>query len=119
MCLAPIGTRRSLSQPTRFALGRPLSIACQGTAGCTVADGGSERPFDAVTFASGATARNFVELAGGPQAAQQLCANAVIAVIGPVTAEATQAVGLTPRVVAAEATLASLVDALEDHYTAG
>ena len=62
---------------------------------------------DAVTFASGAAARNVVT-ALGPEPFGKV----EIACLGPVTADAVRAVGLTPTLVAGSARFEDLVDAL-------
>jgi uroporphyrinogen-III synthase len=77
-----------------------------------LADGG----VDVITFTSGSTARGFVERIGpaGLEHARTL----TIACIGPATAQAAQAAGLPPTVVAGvfteEGLIAALVDALQD-----
>jgi uroporphyrinogen III methyltransferase/synthase len=72
---------------------------------------------DAVTFASGGTARRFAEMLRGagidPIAALE---GAVVASIGPVTSEALASLGLRVRVEAREPTSSSLVDALAEHF---
>jgi uroporphyrinogen III methyltransferase / synthase len=65
---------------------------------------------DAVTFTSPSTVREFLRLAG-PQAPSRL-AGALVACIGPVTADAARAAGLRVGAVATRYTLAGLVAAL-------
>jgi len=72
-------------------------------------------PADVVTFTSPSTVRGFLE-AGGP-AARRLLAGAAIACIGPVTAEAARAAGLTVAVAPPQHTAADLVAALETFFT--
>jgi uroporphyrinogen III methyltransferase/synthase len=75
-----------------------------------------DRQIDAVTFTSASTLRNFVGILGGEQAAD-LLRTTVVAVIGPVTAEAAQHLGITAAVMPAEYTVPALVDALVTHFT--
>ena len=75
--------------------------------------------FDAVTFASGSAARNFVSLTGDPAAlglSPQDPPERVVACIGPSTARVAAEVGMRVDVVAAEHSSAGLVQALEAHY---
>jgi hydroxymethylbilane synthase len=75
---------------------------------------------DAITFTSGSTVRHFVERIG--PAALEHARRAVIACIGPVTAEEAREMGLPPDVVAETSTVEGLVDALvawrQQHATA-
>lgn len=73
---------------------------------------------DAVTFTSGSTVTNFVALLEPAQLAA-IPGRAVVACIGPVTADAARAAGLPVDALAAEATLAALADALEARFAAG
>lgn len=68
---------------------------------------------EAVTFASSSTVRNLAALLGGDLSALR---GAVVACIGPQTAEAASAAGLPPTVVADEASVHGLVRALRDHF---
>ena len=68
---------------------------------------------DAVTFASSSTVRNLATLLGGDLSALR---GAVVACIGPQTAEAATEAGLPPTVVASEASVHGLVQALRDHF---
>jgi uroporphyrinogen-III synthase len=67
---------------------------------------------DAITFASGSAARNFAARIG-PETLEQ-ARRAVIACIGPVTAQVARECGLPAAVVAREATEEGLVQALID-----
>jgi len=67
---------------------------------------------DAVTFASGSAVRNFAALLG-PGDLARIPGRVAVACIGPVTEGDARAAGLPVDAVAEEATLASLVDALE------
>jgi len=64
----------------------------------------------AVTFTSPSTVERFVEVLGAD------AGGALIAVIGPVTAEAATSRGLPPQVVARQHTMAGLIEALIEHY---
>ena len=68
---------------------------------------------DAITFTSASTVDGFLEGVGSP-----LPPDVVIAVIGPVTAEAARARGMAAGVVAPRATMASLAGAIAAHYEA-
>ncbi len=65
---------------------------------------------DAVTFTSASTARSYAELQGTDTQ------GAVVACIGPVTANAASALGFNVRAVATEYTTQGLVDALKEYY---
>lgn len=72
---------------------------------------------DAVTFASGGTARRFVEvLAGAGLDPLGLLAGTVVASIGPVTSEALAGLGVRVDVEAGEATAEALADALARRF---
>jgi uroporphyrinogen-III synthase len=72
--------------------------------------------FDAVTFTSGSTARNFAAVVGSPSALGLAPGGPkVVACIGPQTASVARAAGYAVDVVAPEHTAAGLVDALTDH----
>lgn len=71
-----------------------------------VRDAGEVAAADVVTFTSPSTVRNFVELAGKPGPRMR------VAVIGPVTAAAARASGMTVHARATEHTVAGLVDAV-------
>jgi uroporphyrinogen III methyltransferase/synthase len=75
---------------------------------------------DAVTFASGGTARRFVEMLRGAGIDPVTALESVtIASIGPVTTEALVSLGLRADVEARKSTAASLVDALAEHFAGG
>ncbi|HET7475517.1 MAG TPA: uroporphyrinogen-III synthase [Dermatophilaceae bacterium] len=65
--------------------------------------------YDAVMFTSSSTVRNLVGIAGKPHP------STIVACIGPVTAKTAQEHGLRVDVLAAEATVDALVDALADY----
>jgi uroporphyrinogen III methyltransferase/synthase len=71
-----------------------------------------EGPVDAALFMSGSQVTSFLDLVG-PQA----LTNAVVAAIGPVTAEALRKRGVTVQVVPRKHTAAALVDALVEHFS--
>lgn len=68
---------------------------------------------DVITFTSGSTVRYFVDRIG--PAALSAAHQVLIACIGPITAEAVQAVGLTPTIVARSFTEAGLLEALVEY----
>lgn len=74
-----------------------------------VRDAIKQGAFDAVVFTSSSTVRNLVGIAGKPHP------STVIACIGPATVKTAEEAGLRVDVMAAEATGASLVEALADH----
>jgi uroporphyrinogen-III synthase len=79
------------------------------------------REFDAVTFASGSAARNFVEMAGAPGElglGQGDEPRRAVVCIGPRTAEEATRAGLRVDAVAEDQTAAGLVDALRRHFGA-
>ncbi|HEY8490116.1 MAG TPA: uroporphyrinogen-III C-methyltransferase [Dehalococcoidia bacterium] len=69
---------------------------------------------DAVTFASSSTVRNLHRLLGGDWSGLE---RAVVACIGPVTAETARELGLRPDVVAPEHSIPGLVAALKERFT--
>jgi uroporphyrinogen III methyltransferase/synthase len=75
-----------------------------------------ERGVDAVTFTSASTVENFVALLG--DRAVSLLDGALVACIGPVTADAARALGLPVHVQPAEHTIPGLVAALEEQLVA-
>lgn len=72
-----------------------------------------ERGVDIATFTSSSTVRNFFELLG--ERAPDLLRGAVIACIGPITAETARSYGLEVDVIADEYTVEGLVAALLAH----
>jgi uroporphyrinogen III methyltransferase/synthase len=75
---------------------------------------------DIITFASGGTARSFVEIvtAGGLDPAG-LLSSAVVASVGPVTTEAIRSLGYDVDVEAEESTMPSLVEAIARYFCDG
>ena len=69
---------------------------------------------DAITFASSSSVENFVALLGADCAA--LCADVVLASIGPVTSTTARRLGLRVDVEAGSYTLAGLTAALEEYF---
>jgi uroporphyrinogen III methyltransferase/synthase len=72
---------------------------------------------DVVTFASPSAVRSFVRIYGA-EAAADLLKNTVVAVIGPVTAEAARHVGIPVTIQPKTYTVAALVDGIVEHYAA-
>ena len=72
---------------------------------------------DVVTFASPSAVRSFVKIYGAEPAAD-LLKNTVVAVIGPVTAEAAKQAGIPVTIQPATYTVAALVDGIVEHYAA-
>jgi uroporphyrinogen III methyltransferase/synthase len=74
---------------------------------------------DAITFTSSSTVRSLIESlrAAGREPSEAL-AGIALAAIGPITAATLREHGLEPAVVAAEYTIAGLVDALVAYFTA-
>ncbi len=74
-----------------------------------------EQGVDIATFTSASTVRSFFSIVGerfGDEAANRLLKNALIACIGPITAEAARERGLAVGIIAEEYTVDGLVDAL-------
>jgi uroporphyrinogen III methyltransferase / synthase len=69
---------------------------------------------DAVLFTSSSTVTHLMDALG--ERAAELLSGTVVACIGPVTAETARERGLRADVIAAEYTLAGLLDALERHF---
>lgn len=67
---------------------------------------------DIFTFTSSSTVRNFVKLVGGAEVAQRLTRDALVACIGPITADTARNLGLEPVVVAEHYTMEGLAAAL-------
>ena len=76
-----------------------------------------DRRIDVVTFTSPSAVRNLVRVLGAEPAAD-LLQSAVVASIGPVTAEVAAQYNIRSTVVPAEYTVAALVDAIVDHFKA-
>jgi len=76
-----------------------------------------DRKVDAITFTSAASIRNFAATYGAEQAAD-LLEQTVVAVCGPVTAEAAARLGIQVTLMPKEYTVGALVQALADHYSA-
>ncbi|HET7696514.1 MAG TPA: uroporphyrinogen-III C-methyltransferase [Vicinamibacterales bacterium] len=76
-----------------------------------------DRQIDAVTFTSASTVKNFARIFGEEQAAD-LLRTTVVASIGPVTAEAAQQLGITTTVMPDRYTIADMVGALVEHFSA-
>jgi uroporphyrinogen III methyltransferase/synthase len=74
-----------------------------------------DRTIDAMTFTSAASVRNFAATYGAEQAAD-LLQQTVVAVCGPVTAEAAARLGIPVTLMPKEYTVGALVQALADHY---
>jgi len=70
-------------------------------------------PVDAITFTSSSTVQNFVAMLDDPVAA---IGNALVACIGPVTAETARELGLPVHVIADPHTVEGLVAALSDAF---
>jgi uroporphyrinogen III methyltransferase/synthase len=77
-----------------------------------------EGQIDAVTFTSPTAVQRLAALIGEEQAADLLNTTA-IAAIGPVTAAAATAVGITPSIVPSTYTIDGLVQAIVKHFTSG
>ncbi len=69
-----------------------------------------------VTFTSSSSVRNYVELFADQHDACALTANAVVACIGPITAETAESFGFKVRVRAKENTIPALADAIVGHF---
>lgn len=72
---------------------------------------------DAITFTSGSTVRNFMQGLAASNVPAAVVQNAAIACIGPQTAATAQDLGLQVDLVATEATVGGLVDALIAHFS--
>jgi uroporphyrinogen III methyltransferase/synthase len=76
-----------------------------------------DRRIDAVTFSSASAVRAFVSIYGEDQAVD-LLNHTIVAAIGPVTADAAVRYGITPQVTPSSSTVADLVDALVNYFSA-
>lgn len=74
-----------------------------------------DRRIDAVTFTSASAVQAFTAIYGAEQAVD-LLQHTVVAVIGPVTADAAVRHGIAPQVVPSASTIPALVDALAAHF---
>jgi len=72
---------------------------------------------DAVTFSASSTVSNLALLVGGPQRLQALLKELAVISIGPVTSRTCRELGLNVAVEPPEATLESMVKALEEYFT--
>jgi uroporphyrinogen III methyltransferase/synthase len=75
-----------------------------------------ERKIDVVTFTSGSAVRNFAKVYGEDQAAD-LLRNTEVAVIGPVTAQAAEQLGIRVSIRPDTYSVPALVDAIAAHAT--
>jgi uroporphyrinogen III methyltransferase/synthase len=75
-----------------------------------------ERKIDVVTFTAGSAVRNFVKVYGEDQAVD-LLRNTEVAVIGPVTAQAAEQLGIHVSIQPATYTIPALVDAIAAHFS--
>jgi uroporphyrinogen III methyltransferase/synthase len=73
------------------------------------------RQLDAVTFTSGSAAVNFVQIHGAESV--DLLRRTVVAVIGPVTADAARDLGIEVQVQPATYTAAAMVEALAEYFS--
>ena len=73
---------------------------------------------DVVTFTSSSTVNNFVEALGRDEAAKVL-EKAVIASIGPITADTARNLGLATQIMPAVYTIPALVEAIVQYFTGG
>jgi uroporphyrinogen III methyltransferase/synthase len=69
-----------------------------------------------VTFTSSSSVRNYVELFADWAEASALTANAVVACIGPITAETAESYGLKVGIRAKENTIPALAEAIVSHF---
>jgi len=76
-----------------------------------------DRKIDVVTFTSGSAVRNFAKVYGEEQAAD-LLRNTEVAVIGPVTAQAAQQLGIRVSIQPGTYSIPALVDAIAGHFSA-
>jgi uroporphyrinogen III methyltransferase / synthase len=76
-----------------------------------------ERKIDVVTFTSGSAVRNFARVYGEEQAAD-LLRNTEVAVIGPITAQAAEQLGIRVSIQPGTYSIQALVDAIAGHFSA-
>ena len=75
-----------------------------------------DRKIDVVTFTAGSAVRNFVKVYGEDQAVD-LLRTTQVAVIGPVTAQAAEQLGIRVSIQPATYTIPALVDAIAAHFS--
>jgi uroporphyrinogen III methyltransferase/synthase len=69
-----------------------------------------------IAFTSSSTVKNYVESFANPGEAIALTEEAVVACIGPITAQTAEACGLKVRILARENTIPALAEAIADYY---
>jgi len=74
------------------------------------------REVGVVTFTSSSSVRNYVELFADRAEASALTANAVVACIGPITAETAESCGLKVGIRSKENTIPALAEAIVSHF---
>jgi uroporphyrinogen-III synthase len=74
-----------------------------------------DRKIDVVTFTSASAVRSFAKVYGAEQSAD-LLRNTAVAVIGPVTGEAAEQLGIPVSIRPATYTIPALVDAIAAHF---
>ena len=74
------------------------------------------REVGVVTFTSSSSVRNYVELFADQAEASVLTANAVVACIGPITAETAESCGLKVGIRSKENTIPALAEAIVSHF---
>ncbi|MFA5072379.1 MAG: uroporphyrinogen-III synthase [Nitrospirota bacterium] len=77
-----------------------------------------EKKITAVTFTSGSTVRNFIEMIGQKEYTT-LLSGVVIACMGPITAKIAQDYGLKTDIMPADSTIPAFANAIADFFTAG
>jgi uroporphyrinogen III methyltransferase/synthase len=75
-----------------------------------------QRAIDVVTFTSPSTVANFARLTGEANLSQ-LLREAVVACIGPITADTVRSYGLTPMIVPREYTIPALARAIVGYFS--
>lgn len=116
--------RPALPDALRAAGADVVEVTAYRTAGIPDWPGGAvlemlrRRLLDAVTFTSASAVRNAVESLGAARAVE-LLRPAVVAAIGPVTAQAARRLGVETAVVPSTYTTEALAAALADHFRGG
>ncbi|TLY18904.1 MAG: uroporphyrinogen-III synthase, partial [Nitrospirae bacterium] len=87
-----------------------------GADGEAVKEGLRRREIGVVTFTSSSSVRNYVALFDDWAEASAVTANAVVACIGPITAETAEACGLKVGILAKENTIPALAEAIVSHF---